>query len=90
MGGGMVDYNNCLLFSCPFSIDHYKYLFTMRSDVDDGNTVMDFMKQERERGITINSAAISFNWISHRINLIDTPGMTSLLSVIGTIWLIPY
>ncbi len=53
----------------------------MRSDVDDGNTVMDFMKQERERGITINSAAISFNWISHRINLIDTPGMISLLTI---------
>jgi len=43
-------------------------------DVDDGDTVMDFMQQERERGITINSAAISFNWLQHRINLIDTPG----------------
>ena len=45
------------------------------SDVDDGDTVMDFMQQERERGITINSAAISFNWLQHRINLIDTPGL---------------
>ena len=43
-------------------------------DVDDGNTVMDYLAQERERGITINSAAISFNWLNHRINLIDTPG----------------
>ncbi len=43
-------------------------------DVDDGDTVMDFMDQERERGITINSAAITFNWLQHRINLIDTPG----------------
>lgn len=41
-------------------------------NVDDGNTVMDFLKQERERGITIQSAAISFNWKDHRINLIDT------------------
>ena len=30
--------------------------------------------QERERGITINAAAITFNWKQHRINLIDTPG----------------
>ena len=43
-------------------------------DVDDGNTVMDYLAQERERGITINSAAISFHWLNHRINLIDTPG----------------
>jgi elongation factor G len=43
-------------------------------DVDDGSTVMDYLAQERERGITINSAAISFHWHSHRINLIDTPG----------------
>lgn len=43
-------------------------------DVDDGSTVMDYLAQERERGITINSAAISFHWLNHRINLIDTPG----------------
>lgn len=35
---------------------------------------MDYMKQERERGITITSAAITFGWKDHRINLIDTPG----------------
>ncbi|CAJ0914258.1 933_t:CDS:2 [Entrophospora sp. SA101] len=35
---------------------------------------MDYMKQERERGITITSAAITFGWENHRINLIDTPG----------------
>ena len=35
---------------------------------------MDFLKQERERGITIRSAAISFNWNKCQINLIDTPG----------------
>lgn len=48
-------------------------------DVDDGDTVMDYMQQERERGITINSAAISFEWLQHRVNLIDTPGKTILL-----------
>lgn len=42
--------------------------------VDDGDTVMDFLPQERERGITIQSAAISFKWKDHVINLIDTPG----------------
>jgi elongation factor G len=35
---------------------------------------MDYLKQERERGITIRSAAISFNWKKCQINLIDTPG----------------
>src|ERR1044072_496750 len=35
---------------------------------------MDYMKQERERGITITSAAITFGWKNQRINLIDTPG----------------
>ncbi|XP_035245644.1 ribosome-releasing factor 2, mitochondrial isoform X1 [Anguilla anguilla] len=43
-------------------------------DVDDGDTVTDFMVQERERGITIQSAAVTFDWKEHRINLIDTPG----------------
>ncbi|XP_077988900.1 ribosome-releasing factor 2, mitochondrial-like [Glandiceps talaboti] len=43
-------------------------------DVDHGDTVMDYMLQERHRGITITSAAISFQWKQYRINLIDTPG----------------
>lgn len=42
--------------------------------VDSGDTVMDFLPQERERGITISAAAISFNWKDCNINLIDTPG----------------
>lgn len=42
--------------------------------VDDGDTQLDFMQQERERGITIMSAATACHWRSHRINLIDTPG----------------
>jgi len=42
--------------------------------VDDGTTVTDWMEQERERGITIVSAAITTSWQNHQINLIDTPG----------------
>ncbi|MBN2542767.1 elongation factor G [bacterium] len=43
-------------------------------EVHDGQAVMDFMQQEKERGITIASAAISCNWKDHQINIIDTPG----------------
>jgi len=43
-------------------------------NVDDGTTVTDFMPQERERGITIQAAAITCHWRDHQINLIDTPG----------------
>jgi len=52
-------------------------------EVHDGNAVTDFMEQERERGITITSAAISCKWtnkkgpfanVAHQINIIDTPG----------------
>ena len=53
----------------------YFYLSLLAGDVDDGDTVTDYMDQERERGITITSAAISFKWGTHNINLIDTPGI---------------
>jgi elongation factor G len=43
-------------------------------EVHDGQAVMDFMKQEQERGITISSAAITTVWNEHQINIIDTPG----------------
>lgn len=42
--------------------------------VDDGTTVTDWMVQERERGITIVSAAVTAEWKDYQINLIDTPG----------------
>ncbi|MBT3166465.1 elongation factor G [Streptomyces sp. Vc74B-19] len=45
-----------------------------RGEVHDGTTVTDFDPQERDRGITIFSAAVSCSWNGHRINLIDTPG----------------
>ena len=43
-------------------------------EVHDGDTVMDWMEQEQERGITITSAATTAYWNDHRINIIDTPG----------------
>ena len=43
-------------------------------DIDDGTTVMDFMSLERERGITIGSAATNAQWNDHQVNIIDTPG----------------
>lgn len=43
-------------------------------EVDDGTAVMDWMTQERERGITITAAATTCHWLDHRINIIDTPG----------------
>jgi elongation factor G len=43
-------------------------------EVHDGDTVMDWMEQEQERGITITSAATTCHWRGHKINIIDTPG----------------
>ncbi|XP_053664179.1 ribosome-releasing factor 2, mitochondrial [Anopheles marshallii] len=53
---------------------YYSGRTDMLGEVKLGNTVTDFLLQERERGITICSAAVSFNWKEHRINLLDTPG----------------
>ncbi len=43
-------------------------------EVHDGTAVMDWMEQERQRGITITAAATTCYWKEHRVNLIDTPG----------------
>ena len=43
-------------------------------EVDEGTAVMDWMEQERERGITITAASTTTYWKGHRINIIDTPG----------------
>src|SRR5574341_1326658 len=43
-------------------------------EVHEGSTEMDWMEQERERGITITSATTTCFWRNHRINIIDTPG----------------
>ncbi len=43
-------------------------------DIDSGSTVMDYLDEERKRGITIVAAAASFNWDKYLIHLIDTPG----------------
>lgn len=53
---------------------YYSGRTNMMGEVHDGNTVTDFLAQERDRGITICSAAVSFPWQKHRINLLDTPG----------------
>ncbi len=43
-------------------------------EVHDGESTTDFMEQEAERGITIQSAAVTCEWAGHRLNVIDTPG----------------
>lgn len=43
-------------------------------EVDDGASVMDWMQQEQERGISITAASTAFRWRAHMVNLIDTPG----------------
>ena len=52
----------------------YAGLLERPGEVHHGNTVMDYMEQERKRGITIRAATTAFNWHGYQINLIDTPG----------------
>ena len=53
---------------------YYAGIIHRMGEVHDGAATMDWMEQEKERGITITSAATSCEWLDHRINIIDTPG----------------
>ncbi len=60
--------------TCTERVLYYTGVTHKIGEVHDGETVMDYMPQERERGITITSAATHCFWKDHRINIIDTPG----------------
>jgi len=53
---------------------YYSGMIHRAGEVDEGTTVTDFDAEEQQRGITIYSAAVSFDWRDCRVNLIDTPG----------------
>ncbi len=53
---------------------YYSGILYKMGEVHDGTTTMDWMQQEKERGITITSACTTFIWKSNRVNIIDTPG----------------
>lgn len=83
--GGRVDLNSIRNIGIMAHIDAGKTTTTERilyytgrtykmGEVHDGTAVMDWMDQERERGITITSAATTCPWRDHQINIIDTPG----------------
>jgi elongation factor G len=56
------------------SVLYYTGVTYKKGGVDEGTTVTDWMEEERARGITITSAAITCQWKEYRINIIDTPG----------------
>jgi elongation factor G len=56
------------------SVLYYTGITYKKGGVDEGTTVTDWMEEERARGITITSAAITCQWHDYRINIIDTPG----------------
>lgn len=53
---------------------YYSGVTSRIGNVDQGDTITDFLPQERQRGITIQSAAVTIPWNGYKINLIDTPG----------------
>ncbi|GMM45374.1 Mef2 protein [Pichia kluyveri] len=53
---------------------YYSGLTKRIGNVDEGDTITDYMTQEKDRGITIQSAAVTLPWSNHKINVIDTPG----------------
>ena len=60
--------------TCTERMLYYAGMMRSIGSVDDGTTQMDFLEEERARGITIAAAATTFGWGSHKVNLIDTPG----------------
>jgi elongation factor G len=56
------------------SVLYYTGITYKKGGVDEGTTVTDWMAEEKARGITITSAAITCQWTDYRINIIDTPG----------------
>src|ERR687886_410107 len=52
-------------------------------EVHEGTATMDWMEQERERGITITAAATTAEWKNHRINIIDTPAQVAFTVEVG-------
>src|SRR5579862_9446570 len=60
--------------TCTERILFYTGVTYKIGEVHEGTTVMDWMEQERERGITITAPATTCSWDGHRINIIDTPG----------------
>ena len=53
---------------------YYTGVIHRMGEVHEGTATMDSMDQERERGITISSAATTAYWLDHQVNIIDTPG----------------
>ena len=53
---------------------YYTGMIHKLGSVDEGNTQMDYMEQEKDRGITIVAANTTTFWKNHKVNIIDTPG----------------
>lgn len=71
---GIISHINAGKTTTTERILYYAGKTIVSGDVDKGNTVTDYLVQERDRGITVTSSAVSYNWRKHGINLIDTPG----------------